>query len=81
MQEALRLARLSADEGEVPVGAVVTIGNKIIGRGRNRREKVKNALHHAEIEAINEACTTLGGWRLWGHAENRQSLRRLAIFV
>ncbi len=65
MQEALRLARLSAEEGEVPVGAVVTIGNKIIGRGRNRREKVKNALHHAEIEAINEACARLGGWRLW----------------
>ena len=65
MTEALRLAGISADEGEVPVGAVVTIGNKIIGRGRNRREKVKNALHHAEIEAINEACTRLGGWRLW----------------
>jgi len=45
MREALRLAKLSAEEGEVPVGAVVTIGNKIIGRGRNRREKVKNALH------------------------------------
>ena len=65
MTEALRLAGISADEGEVPVGAVVTIGNKIIGRGRNRREKVKNALHHAEIEAINEACARLGGWRLW----------------
>ena len=65
MIEALRLAGVSADEGEVPVGAVVTIGNKIIGRGRNRREKVKNALHHAEIEAINEACARLGGWRLW----------------
>ena len=65
MNEALRLGRLSAEEGEVPVGAVVTIGNKIIGRGRNRREKVKNALHHAEIEAINEACARLGGWRLW----------------
>ena len=65
MREALCLAKLSAEEGEVPVGAVVTIGNKIIGRGRNRREKVKNALHHAEIEAINEACSRLGGWRLW----------------
>ncbi len=65
MREALCLAALSAEEGEVPVGAVVTIGNKIIGRGRNRREKVKNALHHAEIEAINEACSRLGGWRLW----------------
>ena len=65
MNEALRLAKEAALEGEVPVGAVVTIGNKIIGRGRNRREKVKNALCHAEIEAINEACKRLGGWRLW----------------
>ena len=66
MNEALRLAKEAALEGEVPVGAVVTIGNKIIGRGRNRREKVKNALCHAEIEAINEACKRLGGWRLPG---------------
>ena len=65
MNEALRLAEQAFLEGEVPVGAVVTIGNKIIGTGRNRREKGKNALHHAEIEAINEACKRLGGWRLW----------------
>ncbi len=65
MNEALRLANEAFLDGEVPVGAVVTIGNKIIGRGRNRREKVKNALCHAEIEAINEACKRLGGWRLW----------------
>ena len=65
MIEALRLAEEASQEGEVPVGAVVTIGNKIIGRGRNRREKGKNALCHAEIEAINEACNRLGGWRLW----------------
>ena len=65
MNEALRLARISASAGEVPVGAVVTIGNKIIGRGHNYREKGKNALHHAEIEAINQACKRLGGWRLW----------------
>lgn len=65
MNEALRLAEVAAADGEVPVGAVVTIGNKIIGRGRNRREKGKNALCHAEIEAINEACRRLGGWRLW----------------
>lgn len=65
MNEALRLAELAFLEGEVPVGAVVTIGNKIIGTGRNHREKGKNALHHAEIEAINEACKRLGGWRLW----------------
>ncbi len=65
MIEALRQAELAFNEGEVPVGAVVTIGDKIIGYGRNRREKEKNALCHAEIEAINEACRRLGGWRLW----------------
>lgn len=65
MLEALRLAKESADEGEVPVGAVVTLDDKIVGRGRNRREIQKNALAHAEIEAINDACKNLGGWRLW----------------
>lgn len=65
MKEALRLADEAALEGEVPVGAVVTIDGRIVGRGRNRREKDKNALAHAELEAINEACRTLGGWRLW----------------
>ncbi len=65
MKEALRLADEAALEGEVPVGAVVTIDGRIVGRGRNRREKDKNALAHAELEAIDEACKTLGGWRLW----------------
>ncbi len=65
MKYALTLARQSADEGEVPVGAIVVCDGKIVGEGRNRREVVKNALHHAEIEAINEACRNLGGWRLW----------------
>lgn len=65
MEEALRLAKQAADEGEVPVGAVVVLGDEIVGRGRNRREKDKNALAHAELEAINEACRRLGGWRLW----------------
>ena len=65
MQEALRLAREAAQEGEVPVGCVIADGDRIVGRGRNRREKVKNALCHAELEASDEACRTLGGWRLW----------------
>ena len=65
MQEALRLAREAASEGEVPIGCVITLGDRIVGRGRNRREIDKNALAHAEVEAIREACQTLGGWRLW----------------
>lgn len=65
MREAIRLAQEAAAEGEVPVGAVVVKDGVIVGRGRNRREKVKNALCHAEIEAIDEACRTLHGWRLW----------------
>ncbi len=65
MDEALKLAKQAAEEGEVPVGCVITLGDEIVGRGRNRREHGKSALAHAELEAINEACTALGGWRLW----------------
>ena len=65
MDEALALAAEAAAEGEVPVGCVIVRGNEIVGRGRNRREKDKTALAHAEIEAISEACARLGGWRLW----------------
>lgn len=65
MEKALELARQSANEGEVPVGAVIIKDNKIIACGRNRRELGKNALYHAEIEAIDNACKALGGWRLW----------------
>ena len=65
MDEALMLAREALADGEVPVGCVITRGDEIVGRGRNRREKDKSALAHAEIEAINEACRALGGWRLW----------------
>ena len=65
MNYALSLAKKSAEEGEVPVGAIIVCDGKIVGEGRNRREIVKNALHHAEIEAINDACKNLGGWRLW----------------
>lgn len=65
MTEALKLAVMSYCEREVPVGAVVVKNNQIIAVGRNRRETSKNALYHAEIEAINNACQVLGGWRLW----------------
>ena len=65
MEEALKLAREAFDDGEVPVGCVIVRGDEIVGRGRNRREKGKSALAHAEVEAISEACARLGGWRLW----------------
>ena len=65
MREALRLAAEAAAEGEVPVGAVVVKDGVIVGTGRNRREVARNALSHAEVEAIDMACRTLHGWRLW----------------
>ena len=65
MDQALELAKEAAAEGEVPVGCVIVCRDEIVGRGRNRREKDKSALAHAEIEAIGQACRTLGGWRLW----------------
>ncbi len=65
MKQALAHAVKSLEENEVPVGAVIVHNGEIVGTGRNRREKSKNALAHAEIEAINNACQTLGGWRLW----------------
>lgn len=66
MAIALDLAYEAAKEGEVPVGAVVVKDGEIIGKGRNRREGAGNAIAHAEIEAINEACDRLGGWQLVG---------------
>ncbi len=65
MHEALLLAKKAFEMGEVPVGAVAVWEGKIVGRGMNRRETDKNALRHAEIMAIDEACKNLGGWRLW----------------
>ena len=65
MRRALALAREAAREGEVPVGAVIVKDGEVIAEGRNRRETGKNALCHAELEAIGQACRLLGGWRLW----------------
>ena len=66
MKKALELARIAAEQGEVPVGAVVVkkSSGEIIGRGFNRREYGRSPLTHAEIIAIDEASRRLGGWRL-----------------
>lgn len=66
MERALLLALQAAEDGEIPVGAVVVKNNEIIGEGRNRREKKKTPLAHAEIEAIHTAAEALGDWRLSG---------------
>ena len=62
---ALELAKEAFAAGEVPVGCVIVSDGQVVGTGRNRRETEKTALGHAEIEAIENACKTLGGWRLW----------------
>ena len=64
MKDALKQAEKAAAIGEVPIGAVIVQNGKVIARGYNKRETKKNALLHAEIDAINKACKKLGGWRL-----------------
>lgn len=64
MKEAIKQAEKAAAIGEVPIGAVIVKDGKIIARGYNKRETKKNALLHAEVDAVNKACRKLGGWRL-----------------
>ena len=64
MEQALILAKKSYDEGDVPVGCVIVKDGKIIASGRNKRESDNNALLHAEVIAINNACKALNSWRL-----------------
>ena len=66
MLEALKEARKAFEEGEVPVGAVVVDEGRLIGRGRNRVERLKDATAHAEIIAIGAASEARGDWRLEG---------------
>ena len=62
---ALEEAAKAAALGEVPVGAVVARHGEVVAMAHNTRETEKNALHHAELLAIDAACKALGGWRLW----------------
>lgn len=66
MREAVRLARKAKKKGEVPIGAVVVLNGKIIGRGYNLRTKLQMATAHAEMRAIDRACRKLHSWRLPG---------------
>jgi tRNA(adenine34) deaminase len=64
MREALREAEAAGAAGDVPVGAVVVLGDRIVGRGRNERELTGDPLAHAEIVALRAAAAELGHWRL-----------------
>src|SRR5437667_1822689 len=64
MQEALRAAQRALEAGEVPVGAVVVHGGKIVGRGYNRNLSDSDPTAHAEVVALREAGTTIGNHRL-----------------
>ena len=66
MREAMALAKMAEEIDEVPVGALIVRNGEIIAKAYNTRETSKCATHHAEILAIEEACRTLGGWRLPG---------------
>ncbi len=65
MQAAIAEARKAAEIGEVPIGACIVFDGKIIAKAHNTRETEKNALHHAELLAIDAACRALHGWRLF----------------
>lgn len=64
MQEALKEAQQAGNLGEVPIGAIITLGDTIIARAHNLRETTQNAVTHAELLAIQEACEKVGSWRL-----------------
>lgn len=64
MEQAFREAQSAFEESEVPIGAVVVIKNRIIGRGHNRTEALKDATAHAEMIAITSATESHGDWRL-----------------
>jgi tRNA(adenine34) deaminase len=64
MKEAIREARRAQEIGEVPIGAVVVKGDRIVGRGHNLRETDQDPTLHAEMVAIRQAANQLGSWRL-----------------
>ena len=64
MREALKLAAKAFEAGEVPVGAVMVQGDKVIARAHNQVEQLKDATAHAEMIAITQAASSVGDWRL-----------------
>ncbi len=66
MRLALAEARLAPEHGDVPVGAVVLHGDRVVGRGHNERERRQDPTAHAELLALQQAAAALGSWRLLG---------------
>jgi tRNA(adenine34) deaminase len=66
MRQALTLAEQALAADEVPVGAVITLGNRVIGAGGNQRESLQDPTAHAEMIAITQAAASLESWRLEG---------------
>ena len=64
MLSALDEAEKALALGEIPVGCIITHNNEVISKAHNMREKGRNALYHAEILAIDEACKKINDWRL-----------------
>ena len=64
MREAIKLAERAKRKGEVPIGAVVVLNGKVIGKGYNLRTKLQMATAHAEMRAIDRACKKEHSWRL-----------------
>jgi tRNA(adenine34) deaminase len=64
MSLALREARAAGDWGDVPIGAVVTLGGHVIGAAGNERETTTDPTAHAEILALRRAAAAVGSWRL-----------------
>ena len=64
MRQAMDQARTAFDQGEVPVGCVIVLGESIVGVGHNQRESLNDPTAHAEIIAITQAAQTLESWRL-----------------
>lgn len=64
MAEAVKEAQKAAAIGEVPIGAIVVYNDEIIAKAHNLRETSQNAVTHAELMAIQQACEVIGSWRL-----------------
>ena len=64
MKVAIEEAKKAFKINEIPVGAIIVKDNKIIAKAHNLKEKNQNPLHHAEILAIESACSLLNNWRL-----------------